>query len=149
MTNLTVKPMRGFLLGLTAVVAGACAGCDSAKEPETKLTEEQRREAKEKQEKIDKAMEEECFVMVEAYPDYGTPPLEVSFSADIECTEGATVNYAWDFGDGSPASKEASPTHVYKTEGDYPVTLNVTDSAGAAGNDDVEIFVEDDAEEAG
>lgn len=39
------------------------------------------------------------------------------------------ASYAWDFGDNS-GSAQFSPTHVYSTCGDYPVTLIVTDQNG-------------------
>lgn len=39
---------------------------------------------------------------------------------------------SWSFGDGSPASTETSPTHVYATEGTKTVVLTVTDNAGAS-----------------
>jgi PKD repeat protein len=40
------------------------------------------------------------------------------------------VDYFWDFGDGTTASGVAV-SHVYAAEGDYVVTLKVTDDAGA------------------
>ncbi len=39
------------------------------------------------------------------------------------------ASYAWNFGDGS-TSTQANPTHVYDDEGDYTVTLTVTDASG-------------------
>ncbi len=39
------------------------------------------------------------------------------------------VAYLWDFGDGN-TSTAANPTHVYATDGLYPVTLTVTDIYG-------------------
>lgn len=47
-------------------------------------------------------------------------------------TDGYIVSYAWDFGDGSTSS-DKNPTHVYKQEGNYVVTLKVTDNRGATG----------------
>ena len=43
--------------------------------------------------------------------------------------DGYISNYAWDFGDGSTASR-AKPSHSYATPGEYPVTLTVTDNKG-------------------
>lgn len=41
--------------------------------------------------------------------------------------------YAWDFGDGSPISTQASPTHTYTAEGTYPLELIVNNlSTGCA-----------------
>jgi hypothetical protein len=160
MKNLTTNPIKAFVLALTTILFGICGGCESgtqteppagapAAAPKQAVAPAPRQQPQADAGDMEAAQEQECFVMVEAQPDYGAPPLEVSFTVDIECTEGASVNYAWDFGDGSPASSEASPTHVYKSDGDYPVTLKVTDSSGATGYDEVDIFVEDDAEEAG
>lgn len=39
---------------------------------------------------------------------------------------GTITGYQWDFGDGSPVSTLASPTHVYTPPGTYTVTLTVT-----------------------
>jgi len=52
----------------------------------------------------------------------------VSFSsAGSDDTDGEIVSYEWSFGDGSPVSSEANPTHEYASEGTYTVTLTVTD----------------------
>ncbi len=48
----------------------------------------------------------------------------VNFTNSSTGTSGATAS--WDFGDGSPASTEWSPSHSYQTSGDYTVTLTVT-----------------------
>jgi hypothetical protein len=40
------------------------------------------------------------------------------------------VTLSWDFGDGSPASTEAAPSHVYGTAGTYLVRLRATDGSG-------------------
>jgi gliding motility-associated-like protein len=59
------------------------------------------------------------------------PPFNVTF------TGGTTPGHLWDFGDGSPLSSSASPTHTYTGLGNYIVmyvaidstTCNVTDTA--------------------
>ena len=43
--------------------------------------------------------------------------------------DGTIVSYAWNFGDGTVGSG-ADPTHAYTAEGDYLVTLVVTDDGG-------------------
>jgi PKD repeat protein len=44
-------------------------------------------------------------------------------------SDGSVVAYAWDFGDGAAGSGPA-PAHVYGADGDYLVTLIVTDDGG-------------------
>ncbi|MEM3579656.1 MAG: PKD domain-containing protein [Candidatus Bathyarchaeia archaeon] len=64
------------------------------------------------------------------YPQRGET---VTFDASVSTPDGGTiVSYAWDFGDGTPIIETDQPviTHVYASAGDYPVTLNVTDSEG-------------------
>jgi PKD repeat protein len=46
--------------------------------------------------------------------------------------DGDKLSFSWDFGDGS-TSTEVRPTHKYSDNGDYVVTLEVTDPAGATG----------------
>ena len=50
-----------------------------------------------------------------------------------------THTIEWDFGDGSPVSN--IPTHRYKDNGTYTVTLNVTDDDGGVGIDSFELLV--------
>ncbi len=40
------------------------------------------------------------------------------------------IGYDWDFGDGTPHSYQASPTHTYATEGNYIVILKLSSSCG-------------------
>ncbi|MBX2905098.1 MAG: PKD domain-containing protein [Taibaiella sp.] len=40
------------------------------------------------------------------------------------------MTYSWNWGDGSPTSSGATPTHTYCTPGDYSVTLFVTNASG-------------------
>lgn len=53
-------------------------------------------------------------------------PLSVNFASNAP---GAT-SYNWTFGDGSPASTVANPSHTYTANGSYNVTLSVTNAAG-------------------
>ena len=43
-----------------------------------------------------------------------------------------SVDYQWDFGDGSDKSTEEAPSHVYSASGTYPVTLTATGITGQA-----------------
>ncbi|WP_281557073.1 trypsin-like serine protease [Thalassomonas sp. RHCl1] len=42
-------------------------------------------------------------------------------------------SYSWDFGDGSQGSSAYEPSHYYAQDGDYIVTLTVTDTKGQTG----------------
>ena len=44
--------------------------------------------------------------------------------------DGDPITRAWDFGDGTPVSSEAAPTHAYAAAGPYTVALSVTDDRG-------------------
>lgn len=49
-------------------------------------------------------------------------------------SDGSIVARSWDFGDSSPATTDANPSHTYATHGRYTVTLNVTDDGGLGGS---------------
>jgi PKD repeat protein len=65
-----------------------------------------------------------------ATPIKGPAPLTVKFQ---NFSGGEPVRYLWDFGDGQ-TSVEASPTHIYLTEGSYTVKLNMITTLGAQGS---------------
>ena len=48
--------------------------------------------------------------------------------------DGTIVSYTWNFGDGGVASGP-SPTHSYSVDGNFAVTLTVTDNDGLTGSD--------------
>jgi PKD repeat protein/glucose/arabinose dehydrogenase len=62
----------------------------------------------------------------------GALPLTVQFtgSGSSDPDPGDSIRYEWDFGDGSPISEEANPSHVYTKAGRYTAALTVTDSSG-------------------
>ncbi len=62
-----------------------------------------------------------------AVPQSGNAPLEVQFTNQ---TAGADLTFLWNFGDNSPTSDEANPSHVYTVPGNYTVTLTVTGPGG-------------------
>lgn len=64
-----------------------------------------------------------------AAPSTGSPPLSVAFTSQV--VGGVpSDSYSWSYGDGSPLSGAADPTHVYNASGTYPVVLAVSDSGG-------------------
>ncbi len=86
--------------------------------------------------------EGDCIVVADADPDYGPPPLKVTFSAEAECNVGRPT-YRWNFGDGSPPSSEPNPTHTYAQAGDYTASVLITSAGGATASDEVDITVEE------
>lgn len=55
-------------------------------------------------------------------------PHTVSFTSNAP---GAT-SYSWNFGDGTPTSTQANPSHVYNATGTFNVSLTVTNSSGCS-----------------
>src|SRR5262249_39558945 len=61
-------------------------------------------------------------------PSASTAPLTAALSsAGSADPDGTIVASDWDFGDGSPRSSDANPSHVYADPGTYTATLTVTD----------------------
>lgn len=89
---------------------------------------------------------EDCFVFVDAEPDYGEAPLTAHFTTELECEDKA-VTYRWDFGDGTTGGNEANPKHTYEKAGDYIATVTVTAADGSTGSDEIDIFVDEPVEE--
>lgn len=87
--------------------------------------------------------EVDCFVIVDAEPDFGAPPLAVNFITEIDCT-GQPVTYSWDFGDGSKGGNDPRPSHTYDKPGDYVATVTVTAPDGGSGSDEIDITVDSD-----
>ena len=85
----------------------------------------------------------DCFVIVDAEPDFGAPPLTVSFTTEVDCT-GYPVSFNWDFGDGSASGNEPKPTHTYAKTGDYVAVVTVTAPDGGRGTDEIDITVDPD-----
>ena len=70
------------------------------------------------------------YALIEADPSSGYIPLDVTFNSNINDPDGEIVSYLWDFGDGTNTTKE-SPGYTYAVEGEFVVTLTVTDREGA------------------
>ncbi|MEO8603558.1 MAG: PKD domain-containing protein [bacterium] len=83
----------------------------------------------------------DCFVIVDAEPDFGGPPLVVNFTTETDCTADP-VTYSWDFGDGSKGGNEANPSHTYTKPGDYVATVTTTAPDGGHGTDEIDITVD-------
>ncbi|PYL00607.1 MAG: hypothetical protein DME19_04520 [Verrucomicrobia bacterium] len=67
--------------------------------------------------------------------NYGPGPLTVQFTGSNSTDpEGLPLVYHWDFGDGTPGSAGANPSHTFNAPAGVPtpytVTLTVTDNAG-------------------
>jgi hypothetical protein len=86
----------------------------------------------------------DCFVFVDAEPDYGDAPLTANFTTELECAN-KTVTYAWDFGDGTSGGNEPNPSHTYAKEGEYVAVVTVKAQDGEIGTDEIDIFVDEPA----
>jgi len=65
-----------------------------------------------------------------ASPNAGLSPLAVTFSsAGSNDPYGLPLTYSWNFGDGSPVSTAANPSHTYATNGTYTATLTVSNGS--------------------
>jgi hypothetical protein len=76
----------------------------------------------------------------------------VTFSVRVRfAPPGAQLSYEWDFNDGSPPVSGRSPTHVYKSGGDFQPRVTVSGTSGSTGRcattcigtDDVDVTVGD------
>lgn len=65
-------------------------------------------------------------------------PVTLNFSYTFNYPPGIT-SLVWDFGDGTPTSTLAAPTHTYTTAGDYTVVLTVTTANGCVGVDSIKL----------
>ncbi|GAA2654908.1 ThuA domain-containing protein [Streptomyces aculeolatus] len=74
-----------------------------------------------------------------ATPSSGPGPLQVTFSSEGSSDpEGTGLTYQWTFGDGA-TSTEANPTHTYEKNGQFNVSLKVTDAGGKTGTANVTV----------
>ena len=149
---MTRLPRSIFLITLAAAFTG-CGGCNENKAPSAPAAPAataaaaapaQPAEApKAEAPAAGSDSEVDCFVIVDAEPDFGAPPLNVNFITEIDCT-GQPVTYSWDFGDGSKGGNEAKPSHTYAKAGDYVATVTVTAPDGGTGSDEIDITVDSD-----
>ncbi|WP_189362904.1 PKD domain-containing protein, partial [Algibacter mikhailovii] len=73
----------------------------------------------------------------------GPAPLTISFNSIGSSDDKGITAYAWDFGDGTSVSNEASPSHIFTAAGNYTVTLTVSDVEGESATDSIDITVEE------
>ena len=70
---------------------------------------------------------------ISSSPNAGLAPLSVQFSsAGSSDPFGLPLTYSWDFGDSSPTSTSANPSHIYTTNGTYTATLTVSNGTQTA-----------------
>lgn len=62
---------------------------------------------------------------------YVCDKLVCTFTDASEDTDGTIASWSWDFGDGTAKGTDQNPVHTYTADGQYPVTLTVTDNDGA------------------
>ncbi len=48
----------------------------------------------------------------------------------VNLANGSNINFAWDFGDGSPIATGAYPSHQYSATGSYRICLTISDAMG-------------------
>ncbi len=65
----------------------------------------------------------------------------VSFRATVSGANGSPLSYTWSFDGGAPNSTASAPMAAFNAAGQYDVTVQVTDSAGAGGGAEIPITV--------
>ena len=80
-------------------------------------------------------------VTLEATPQTGTTPVDVSFSAAGVDPEGGALDYRWTFGEPEHGRERQRGGNRYRGRGSYPARVPVTDSEGARGSAELEIAV--------
>ena len=88
--------------------------------------------------------------MLTAFPSSGCVPLTVPFSVTL-LTSIPTLplhpypygiaSYSWNFGDGSPTSSAATPSHTYTAVGVYSAVVTMVTANGCTVTDTVKIYV--------
>jgi uncharacterized repeat protein (TIGR02543 family) len=76
---------------------------------------------------------------------FGSSPLAVQFTGSASTTPSGSLTYRWDFGDGTPTSPAANPSHPFTAPTadpiKYTVTLTVTNTAGLTNQTSLTISV--------
>ena len=91
--------------------------------------------------------EVEMFVVFSPTVSLGMMELDTTFVATLAGSTGASVDYAWDFGDGSSVEHTAVPTvdHHYGAPGEYTVALTCDDGVDTCSYTSTCIFVNSDS----
>jgi Ca2+-binding RTX toxin-like protein len=77
-----------------------------------------------------------------ATPTAGRAPMTVAFDGTASSDpDGDALSYRWSFGDGSPVSTAAAPSHTYTADGQYTARLTVDDGRGRQDETTVRITV--------
>lgn len=147
---MTQRTLRSFLILFTCALAG-CGGCQKdgtpppAAAPPAAATAPAAAAAPggAATAASGDAKEVDCFVIVDAEPDFGAPPLTVNFVTETDCT-GEPVTFAWDFGDGTKGGNDPKPSHTYDKAGDYLAVVTATAPDGGRGSDEIDITVDTD-----
>jgi PKD repeat protein len=85
-------------------------------------------------------------VAVLQYQVSADSPYTVAFSGMASSdSDGEIASYLWNFGDGTTGSGPAL-SHTYSVQGQYTVSLTVTDNSGAAGQDVASVTISGDVE---
>jgi PKD repeat protein len=80
-------------------------------------------------------------IVAGATPDAGLPPLALLFTAAGSTdSDGAIIDFAWDFGDGT-TGKGAVISHTYPAPGLYFAKIKVTDNGGATAERMINVLV--------
>jgi peptidoglycan/xylan/chitin deacetylase (PgdA/CDA1 family) len=70
--------------------------------------------------------------LIHASATSGATPLPVDFSSAGSTDPDAAdvLSYSWNFGDGTPVSNVANPSHIYQNAGTYTAVLTLSDGKG-------------------
>ncbi|MCI0577453.1 MAG: PKD domain-containing protein [Chloroflexi bacterium] len=66
----------------------------------------------------------------------------IAFNGTASDPEGQPLTILWDFGDGATAGGTLTPTHAYDDDGQFTVTLVVTDITGLSASDTLQVTVD-------
>jgi PKD repeat protein len=143
-------PSTLLLPAVLALSLAGCGGCQSGEKtppPATPAPTVQATAANPAQPPAagtpEDSTEVDCFVIVDAEPDFGAPPLTVNFTTETDCTA-EPVTYSWDFGDGTKGGNDPKPSHTYAKAGDYVAVVTTSAPDGGRGTDEIDITVDAD-----